>query len=234
MGVHRPRPHRLSTFDYLGQARYFVTCCTYCRCRVLSDAAMAEMVLAQFRAQAATEGMAILAYCAMPDHVHLVLEAQAVHSDLQRFMRRAKQAAGYRFRCLRGERLWQDGYFDRVLRGGEESTAVMRYVLENPVRGGLAKRVGEYPHAGSDVFRIEELLTAWERFECTRLKSVQHTTEVVCHEEGTGYAPAFGETECTRLKSCATKRDPERDVAQDFSPVPAAHLGSTRLRPARA
>jgi hypothetical protein len=54
------------------------------------------------------------------------------------------------------------GIDDRILRDDEATTAVARYVLENPVRAGLARRVGEYPFAGSDVYDLRGLLTLWE------------------------------------------------------------------------
>ncbi len=40
--------------------------------------------------------------------------------------------------------------------------AVARYILENPVRAGLARTVDEYPHVGSEVWSIAEMLTAWD------------------------------------------------------------------------
>jgi hypothetical protein len=38
----------------------------------------------------------------------------------------------------------------------------VRYILENPIRAGLAKKLGEYPFAGSDVYDLPALLTAWD------------------------------------------------------------------------
>jgi hypothetical protein len=42
--------------------------------------------------------------------------------------------------------VWQEGYHDHGLRDGDDYRARLRYLLENPVRAGLAGRVGEYPH----------------------------------------------------------------------------------------
>ena len=41
--------------------------------------------------------------------------------------------------------LWQDGYYERVLRSRHALETVVRYVLENPVRAGLASKPGDYP-----------------------------------------------------------------------------------------
>ncbi|PYR64618.1 MAG: hypothetical protein DMF87_22555 [Acidobacteria bacterium] len=45
-------------------------------------------------------------------------------------------------------RLWQRGYYDRTLRDRDDAHAVIKYILENPVRGGLAKSPHEYPFIG--------------------------------------------------------------------------------------
>jgi len=41
--------------------------------------------------------------------------------------------------------VWQDGYHDHGLRHDEEYVTRVRYVLENPLRAGLAASVEDYP-----------------------------------------------------------------------------------------
>ncbi len=99
----------------------------------------------------------------MPDHVHLLLIAQSEDADLTRFVKHAKQVTGFAYRQAKGQSLWQPGYHERILRDDEATLSVARYILENPVRAGLATTLGEWPHAGSDVYTWPELLTAWEQ-----------------------------------------------------------------------
>ncbi len=98
----------------------------------------------------------------MPDHVHLLIAAQSERSDFERLMKRFKQMTGFTYKKQTGAALWQPGYHERVLRDDDASEAVARYIMENPVRAGLSKQVGEYPHAGSDVYSLDVLLTAWD------------------------------------------------------------------------
>ena len=56
-----------------------------------------------------------------------------------------KQRTGYEFKQRTGESLWQESYFDHVLRDDEETNTAVKYVLENPVRKGLVTRFEEYP-----------------------------------------------------------------------------------------
>jgi putative transposase len=138
------RPKRLASHNYVGPALYFLTFCTYERAKALSDHEVAARTLEQFRRTAAIEQFAILAYCLMPDHVHLLVEGIAATSDLKRFAKMAKQRSGGVHRRRYGARLWQEGYFDRVLRDGDDPAAVARYIIDNPARAGLR----DYPHVG--------------------------------------------------------------------------------------
>src|SRR5665213_779081 len=102
--------------------------------------------------------MALVAYCFMPDHVHLLVYGTSGAADLRAFAVDFKKVTGFEYRHRQGRHLWQPRYFDRVLRDDESTEAVARYTLENPVRAGLAARLGEYPFAGSDLYNLQGLL----------------------------------------------------------------------------
>ena len=57
----------------------------------------------------------------------------------------AKQKSGFDFAMRDGYRLWQKGYYERVLRDEEASAEIIRYILANPVRSGLVAEPAEYP-----------------------------------------------------------------------------------------
>jgi putative transposase len=108
------RPCRLDGFCYVGFNRYFLTFCVKDRRCALVDDSLVNLVLEQFRQTAALEGFSISAYCFMPDHVHLLVEATRATSDLRRFAKLAKQRAGAAHALLGLGRLWQAGYYERV------------------------------------------------------------------------------------------------------------------------
>jgi len=93
----------------------------------------------------------------MKDHVHLLLEGLSEASDLRRLVSRWKQTTGYRYRQETGHGLWMTGYYDRVLRDGESTLDTVLYMFRNPLRAGLAEKIGDYEFAGSDVFSVQEL-----------------------------------------------------------------------------
>jgi putative transposase len=104
------------------------------------------------------ERFVVLAYCFMPDHVHLLLEGTSPTSDLHRVITRWKQKTGYAHRGKTGAVLWQGGFYDHILRQEEDRHQLVRYLIENPIRSGLVLDVAEYPFWGSSVCSREELI----------------------------------------------------------------------------
>ena len=94
-------------------------------------------------------GNSVYAFCLMPDHVHLLLEATEA-CPLPGFIGRWKSLC-YRARRQRGNprAFWQRSFFDRAIRAGEDLRQVALYILNNPVRKGLAEDFRSYPLCGS-------------------------------------------------------------------------------------
>ena len=67
-------PPRINGLDYVGPRRYFVTTCTFRRLNWLADKHQPRHIAAQVSPFFEARGFAVLAYCLMPDHVHLLLE----------------------------------------------------------------------------------------------------------------------------------------------------------------
>jgi putative transposase len=152
------RPPRIPGFPYVGAYRYFLTFCTYHRVPAFRDPVAVWRTVAQFRHAAKLHRFAVLAYCFMPDHVHLLVGGVHAESNLRCFAKAAKQHSGAAHAMAAGTPLWQEGYHDRVLREADDARQVGRYILENPVRAGLVTHAGEYPYLGSDVWSVRELL----------------------------------------------------------------------------
>jgi putative transposase len=162
------KPGHLKAFDYIGLYRYFLTFCTDNRHHLFVAREQVDVVLEQILRSATDTGFAVVAYCFMPDHVHLLVEAQSEVSDCRQFIKRAKQFSGYYFKQKFDVRLWQRYGFEHVLRDDEPTLVVARYTLENPVRGGLVQRVEDYPVAGSALYPLGEILAAVQMMPASR------------------------------------------------------------------
>jgi putative transposase len=154
MNGRRPR---LRGFSYVGFHRYFLTLCVRGRREVFTDAALVAALLEQISRAAADWHFAVLAYSFMPDHLHLLVTATTEDSALLEFAHAVKQLTGYAYRQWASSKLWQKGYFDRVLRDTDSTEAVARYIFLNPVVAGLCKDPREYPFAGSLVWSADEI-----------------------------------------------------------------------------
>ena len=81
----------------------------------------------------------------MPDHLHLV--GKLGGGALDKVMHSLKSFSAHRLVETGVEApVWQDGYHDHGLRDHEDYRIKVQYVLENPVRAGLAGRVEDYPY----------------------------------------------------------------------------------------
>ena len=78
-----------------------------------------------------------------------------------KFARVAKQRTGYEYRRISIDSLWQKGYFEHVLRDDEAMSDAAKYILANPVRGGLCTEPRDYPFEGSLVWSKEQLNDLW-------------------------------------------------------------------------
>lgn len=86
-----------------------------------------------------------LAWVLMPDHFHGLLKLAGSES-LSQHVRRLKGNSARRLNQLikSNGTFWQPGYFDRALRQDENRKQIARYMLANPLRGGLVKQIGDY------------------------------------------------------------------------------------------
>jgi len=86
-----------------------------------------------------------LAWVAMPDHLHWLFQLRdgSLGECVGRFKSRTARSIG----SLTGnaESVWQPGYYDHRLRDEDDLLAQARYLIENPLREGLAGRIEDYP-----------------------------------------------------------------------------------------
>jgi putative transposase len=152
------RLRRLPNFSYTGPHRYLLTICANDKKPLFRNADLVDVVRSQILIAAETCGFEIVAYCFMPDHVHLVIEGLTASASLSAFVQRAKQLSGFHGKRMVGGPVWQTGYHERVLRADQGTPGVVAYVLANPVRAGLVDNAADHPFSGSGVWTLAELL----------------------------------------------------------------------------
>ena len=125
---------------------YLVTSVTLLRERVFLGLESGRILVAAMRAEQNAGHAQTLAFVVMPDHFHWLLSL-AGEQDLSRIVGRVKSRASRLVNRASGRegRLWQDGYHDHAIRAEEDLADVARYVVANPLRAGLVKKLGDYP-----------------------------------------------------------------------------------------
>ena len=88
----------------------------------------------------------LLAWVLMPDHGHWLVQV-GDGDHLASIMNRIKSATAraYNEQRKRTGALWARAYHERLLRDDDAVRGAARYLVANPVRAGLVKRVGDYP-----------------------------------------------------------------------------------------
>jgi len=149
---YKPKPH-LKDFDYLGCYRYFVTICTDRKKNIFANNDYLLEKISEVLAQSAERNyFKVWLYCYMPDHLHLLVEGINDQADLKKFIKDFKQRTGYWYthkEAHTGNKLWQPGYYEHVLRKEEDTKEIMLYILNNPVRKGLVESYLDYRYSGS-------------------------------------------------------------------------------------
>ena len=110
--------------------------------QLLTESALAQILLDSARFYESKQRWHITLFLLMPDHLHALLSfprnrsMSSVIGDWKHF-----QARKHRI-------IWQEGYFDHRLRDeqrGEQLSAKLNYIRQNPVVAGLCANATDWP-----------------------------------------------------------------------------------------
>ena len=156
------KPTRLKTFDYSTAAAYFLTICTSERREILSEIVgddvlgvpntpivpgnvkllpcgeIANKYIIQLNDF--YENVHVDTYVIMPNHIHILLwigkngtprtsSPTRQTSTVSHFVSTFKRFCNKEY----GTNIWQRGFYDHVVRCGEDCDEIKRYIYENPI-----------------------------------------------------------------------------------------------------
>ncbi len=126
---------------------YFVTTSTFNRKRILSSPQVAQIIFNAFQWLEDKERIRWICVMVMPDHIHAVIQP-GCNQTLGSVLHSLKSFTAKEINALRGETgsVWQEGYYERGIRGEEALNEIVQYCYGNPVRKGLVKRARDYPY----------------------------------------------------------------------------------------
>ena len=153
-------PYRLQADQYRGLYCYFLTASTCRRRAAFLDPDLCAAATTQLFESTLKHGFAVIAYCLMPDHVHVLVMAERPDADFVKWLGLWRQLSGFWERRRTGQYLWQEGYWDYTLRDDESVIGIAAYIVANPVRAGIVGSPDRYPYLGSSRYSLAELMAA--------------------------------------------------------------------------
>ncbi|MBI2799504.1 MAG: transposase [Gammaproteobacteria bacterium] len=124
---------------------YFVTARTHARRPLFADFFCGRVLVSEMRWAEDAHLVQSLAWVVMPNHFHWLVVLE--DGELQRVVGRIKSRTTFRLRKMYGHLgpLWQAGFYDQAIRHEHQLLPFARYIVANPIRAGLVRRVGDYP-----------------------------------------------------------------------------------------
>ncbi|WP_179538450.1 MULTISPECIES: REP-associated tyrosine transposase [Pseudomonadaceae] len=130
---------RLGRWSAHGQV-YLITTVTLNRKPVFADFHQARKLINIIKQDALAGTHTTLSYVLMPDHLHWLFQLR--QGTLSQLVGRVKSLSSRHI----GEPIWQKGFHDHAVRREDDVLHIARYIVANPLRAGLVKRIGDYPH----------------------------------------------------------------------------------------
>lgn len=124
---------------------YFIVTCTHNREPLLARSEVANVVWDALRFAEEEGWVMVLGYVIMPDHWHVIWEL-GNERTLAGVMQSVKRWSARKINALLARRgpVWQDGYYEHLVRDRADLEERFTYIALNPVKAGLAERIGEY------------------------------------------------------------------------------------------
>jgi len=126
---------------------YLVTVVTEGRRPAFGDFYASRLLIREMRCLDMEGALIWQAWVIMPDHMHGLISLpgkQSLSEAVNLLKGRSARAINELLGCKGA--FWQAGFHDHALRREEDRLAIARYIVANPLRAGLAAKLGDYPH----------------------------------------------------------------------------------------
>ena len=158
------KPTRIKNYNYNSVGAYFITICTKNRAEILSDIVGGDVLDAPIKVKLLPygeiaekyikqlnkfyENISVEKYVIMPDHIHILIvvkkEKDTIqkggasrtspptrqHSSVSRYVSTFKRFCNKEY----GENIWQDSFYDHIIRNNEDYEEHIKYIHNNPIK----------------------------------------------------------------------------------------------------
>lgn len=139
-GKYRTTSHRLRGYDYAQEGAYFITICCANRECLFGEIVDGKILLNDFGNIADFEwkntenirpNIVIDEYVVMPDHIHgIVVIDYRIGDEGRDTVQNDRRDTVHRVST--GEKIWQPGFYDHIIRNEDELNRIRQYIIDNP------------------------------------------------------------------------------------------------------
>lgn len=160
--------------NYVPGGTYFFTLVTFHRRKCFDTPEKLDYLLSIIKQVQRSKPFDLVAYCLLPDHIHLLVTLPEAESDYSIRIREIKRLTTLRMKHkLEGDvdRIWQDKYWEHTIRDEKDLKVHFDYIHYNPVKHGLMETFdgwkwssfGSYFDEGEDWLRMIDLVQIKEQ-----------------------------------------------------------------------
>jgi REP element-mobilizing transposase RayT len=141
LNSHRLRHGRCSES---GRA-YLITAVVHGWAKIFSDWQIGRLLVRELQQTHEKGWVNSIAWVVMPDHIHWLVQLEGCGMEQLMQVIKSRSTLTINRKLNRQGAFWQTGYHDRAIRDGEDLRPFARYIVANPLRAGLVKKIGDYP-----------------------------------------------------------------------------------------
>jgi REP-associated tyrosine transposase len=129
---------------YFGKFDYYLDTNQEC-INYLSAPEIAKIVYEAIRYRDGKE-YELISFCIMPNHVHMLIFVKRFVKPFYRVMQSLKRYTATESNKIinRKGSFWHEESFDHIVRNREEYHNILNYIMYNPVKAGLVKKISDW------------------------------------------------------------------------------------------
>ena len=131
---------------------YFITNVTYHRKPILVE--NIDLIWKSVESVKKKSALEIMAYVFMPDHFHIIIDPN--NEEISAVLQRLKMSFASLYRARRdmqSGRIWQNRFWDHIIRNQSDMNRHIDYIHYNPVKHGLVDSPFEWIHSSIRKYR---------------------------------------------------------------------------------
>jgi putative transposase len=90
----------------------------------------------------------------MPEHIHIIVQPHLKKYNISKIMKHIKGSFARTHNNLtyKSGPIWQNRFYDTILRDEQALMVRLNYILQNPVRANIIKEAKDYPYSSAKAY----------------------------------------------------------------------------------